>query len=349
MLRFFSYVHTNFASYDSNRVRSNSGATSIANDRSKQNILSSLKTALEERRTPRRLDWTEKLKEGNRTLQDAATVDAGTRSLPVSVSFSEDMYTPIGRRLLNLEDFTTSLMQLKRHRLTKLEREQDAEYLARHNVRVNAYYDLFAHVISSTAIPEGGLHLEFGVAKGNSANISGAILQNKSPNSTYWGFDTFTGLPQGWKGHMRKGTFAQPGGRPPPVKKNVHLVKGLFSDTLPGFLEEHPTDTVSFVNIDCDLYRGTLEVLRNLAPRFQIGTILHFHELFHIEKRKNRNGTNKMKKEKDRKPRNPSEEMRALYDFLNERNGTVMLEYLKLRATSPEPAVLRVARSGVRE
>ena len=51
----------------------------------------------------------------------------------------------------------------------------------------------------------------------------------------------FAGLPEVWAQQEGDTTFAQAAfdqqGRFPPVVDNVHLVKGLFSDSLPPFLQ----------------------------------------------------------------------------------------------------------------
>ncbi len=51
------------------------------------------------------------------------------------------------------------------------------------------------------------------------------------------------------------------------MPSNVRLVKGWFHETLPGFLEAHP-GPVSFVHLDCDLYRSAKTVLDLIGPRF---------------------------------------------------------------------------------
>merc|ERR1712228_111008 len=93
-----------------------------------------------------------------------------------------------------------------------------------------------------------------------------------------YGFDTFTGLPEDW-GQFKKGSFAfDPSGKLPPVPDNVQLVKGLFSDTLPGFLEQHP-GPAAWINVDCDIYAGAVYILRQLRDRMRPGTLIHFHEI----------------------------------------------------------------------
>lgn len=96
-----------------------------------------------------------------------------------------------------------------------------------------------------------------------------------------YGFDTFTGIPESWAG-FAKGAFAfSKDGDLPPVPGNVQLLKGLFRDTLPGFLDEHPNEVLSYASIDCDLYQGAIDALRLLRPRLRVGSVLHFHEIQH--------------------------------------------------------------------
>ena len=60
---------------------------------------------------------------------------------------------------------------------------------------------------------------------------------------------------------------------------NAVLVEGLFADSLPGFLREHP-EPVGFLHIDCDLYSSTRTVLTLLAPRLRPGSVIVFDEYF---------------------------------------------------------------------
>lgn len=143
------------------------------------------------------------------------------------------------------------------------------------------------------------LWLEFGVFRGTSANVTSEyakILSKKlasagdleSSPPVVVGFDTFEGLPESWRfqagvtgGRYAKGTFTT-GGRLPPVRPGVRLVKGLFNETVPLFLdsrlpaEAHP---VAWANVDCDLLSSSRQVLSMLHPRLRPGTRLHFHEL----------------------------------------------------------------------
>jgi hypothetical protein len=120
-----------------------------------------------------------------------------------------------------------------------------------------------------------GLFLEFGTYKGNSINT----LAKMRPQSTFYGFDSFQGLPEGWTAGVRKGGMSTYG-KLPAVRKNVKLVPGFFKDTLPHFLELHPAATVAFVHIDCDLYSSTWTVLETLKPRLRVGSVFVFDEYY---------------------------------------------------------------------
>lgn len=68
------------------------------------------------------------------------------------------------------------------------------------------------------------------------------------------------------------------------MERNVELVKGLFSDSLPKFLKEQATyaggnQTVSYLHIDCDLYAGSRDAFTILTPFIKPGTIILFDEL----------------------------------------------------------------------
>jgi hypothetical protein len=117
-----------------------------------------------------------------------------------------------------------------------------------------------------------GLALEFGVFSGRSINHIARIRSDR-----VYGFDSFEGLPEGWREGYDKGAFAR--GDLPQVAPNVELVVGWFDRTLPKFLDVHP-GPASFVHIDCDLYSSTQTVLTQLRERIVPGTIVLFDEYF---------------------------------------------------------------------
>ena len=94
----------------------------------------------------------------------------------------------------------------------------------------------------NTDIPHpacGGLWMEFGVFQGATLNKT-ALFRERFCGleaGDVWGFDTFTGLPEQWAGAFEAGAFSL-GGALPPVRSNAKLAKGLFSDSLPPWMEE---------------------------------------------------------------------------------------------------------------
>lgn len=130
------------------------------------------------------------------------------------------------------------------------------------------------HVFEDIRHPHtpGTLWLEFGVASGNTINYISQFT-----NDRVFGFDSFEGLPEKWRDGFDKGAFSR-GGEFPPVRDNVTLVKGWFSDTLPGFLAS--TDKqISFMHIDCDLYSSTKCILNLVKTRMTDDCIIVFDEL----------------------------------------------------------------------
>ncbi|MDG2140659.1 MAG: tetratricopeptide repeat protein [Gammaproteobacteria bacterium] len=115
-----------------------------------------------------------------------------------------------------------------------------------------------------------GLILEFGVASGVSIRRLASMTEQE-----IHGFDSFEGLPEKWM-DLPKGAFNL-SGEPPSAPEHVNFHVGLFSETLPSFLEEY-NGSVKFLNIDCDLYSSTKTVLKLLESRIIPGTVIFFDE-----------------------------------------------------------------------
>ena len=94
-----------------------------------------------------------------------------------------------------------------------------------------------------------GLILEFGVASGVSIRELASMTEQE-----IHGFDSFKGLPESWM-ELPKGTFNL-NGKPPSAPEHVNFHVGLFTETLPKFLDKY-NGPVKFLNIDCDLYTST--------------------------------------------------------------------------------------------
>lgn len=125
--------------------------------------------------------------------------------------------------------------------------------------------------------PAKGLVLEFGVGGGDSTRLLAGHAA--ADGRVVHGFDSFEGLPEDWAGrHEEKGHYSL-GGQLPAMPANVMLHKGLFAETLPGFLSNHD-GPCAFLHIDCDLHSSAAVVLDMLAPRIKPGTIILFDEYF---------------------------------------------------------------------
>lgn len=131
--------------------------------------------------------------------------------------------------------------------------------------------DLYRFAIDAGRFP-CGLHMEFGVASGNSLRKIRKLLH---PDVCLYGFDSFEGLPQPWNG-LPQGTFATDL-RVDLV--NTELVVGPYDRTLEAFAANH-RGPVNFMHIDCDLYTSTMAVLTAFRHHLIRGSIILFDELF---------------------------------------------------------------------
>ena len=95
-------------------------------------------------------------------------------------------------------------------------------------------------------------YLEFGVHQGHS--IFHFASENRSAGSRFFGFDSFTGLPEDWNSDYQRGHF-DVGGKPPKTDDpRIEFVVGSFQETLPKFIANFKTENRIVVHLDCDLY-----------------------------------------------------------------------------------------------
>ena len=141
--------------------------------------------------------------------------------------------------------------------------------------RYKLYDYLNEQIIDNSSIN----YLEFGVSKGDSLKHWTDINQNQQ--SKFWGFDTFTGLPEKWEVFtttVDKNSFSM-NGKPPELKDGrITFVKGLFQETLPGFLKNFEPTGRLVVHNDADLYSSTLFTLCQCNEFLKPGTIIIFDE-----------------------------------------------------------------------
>jgi tetratricopeptide (TPR) repeat protein len=132
-------------------------------------------------------------------------------------------------------------------------------------------YDMIQLALENSKV-EGGLILEFGVYHGKTIRMIASYF----PKEKVHGYDTFSGIPEDWH-YTPSGSYSTHGSLPvAPDTVQYHV--GLFSETLPGFLETQPGLPIRFMNIDCDLYSSTKDVLDSVFDRVVLGTVIIFDE-----------------------------------------------------------------------
>ena len=116
---------------------------------------------------------------------------------------------------------------------------------------------------------------EFGVSRGTS--FKWWVAHHQNPNSKFYGFDTFTGLPEDW-GPFKKGAMSN-GNEPPKIEDSRHeFYQGIFQQTLLPFLAEYSSTKRKVIHLDADLYSATLYVLTSMSYLIKPGDILLFDE-----------------------------------------------------------------------
>lgn len=143
------------------------------------------------------------------------------------------------------------------------------------NWRPAIYHDVAA---SANLGGEPICYLEFGTHEGRSMRWWLDI--NRHDGSRFYGFDTFTGLPQSWEA-FPAGHFDVSGQLPNISDPRCMFVKGLFQDTVISFLRTQQLEHRRVFHLDADLYGSTICVLCAIAPLLRRGDLLIFDE-FHV-------------------------------------------------------------------
>lgn len=137
-------------------------------------------------------------------------------------------------------------------------------------------YKLYSHVIDTLSIKDKPFdYLEFGVFNGDSLKWWATTCSN--PETKFYGFDTFEGLPENW-GTYKKGEMSAH--LPVIDDTRVTLIKGLFQNSVPEFLSTHnmKSEKRKIVHLDADLFSSTLFALTSLAIYLKKGDVLMFDE-----------------------------------------------------------------------
>ena len=58
------------------------------------------------------------------------------------------------------------------------------------------------------------------------------------------------------------------------LEKNIELIKGDITETIPRYLKLNPKLKISLLNLDVDFYEPSMSILKNLYPRLSKGGIL---------------------------------------------------------------------------
>ena len=141
---------------------------------------------------------------------------------------------------------------------------------------------VFEEVVQSESLANKEfIYLEFGVSRGWSFGYW--LERCSNPNATFWGFDTFSGLPEAW-GSVAAGTYSTDGKVPAFDDQRARFCVGLFDQTLIPFIRENQLDKQLIVHLDADLYSSTLYVLVKLQPYLKANDILIFDEFFSVTK-----------------------------------------------------------------
>jgi O-methyltransferase len=140
----------------------------------------------------------------------------------------------------------------------------------------NKRYPLYKWVVEKENLADTVInYIEFGVADGYS--FRWFVKQNSNPESRFYGFDTFTGLPEDF-GVYKKGTFNTNNAVPDIQDSRAKFYQGLFQQTLPGFLSGLNNRGRNVIMMDADLYSSTLYALSSMSPFLKKDDIIFFDE-----------------------------------------------------------------------
>ena len=134
---------------------------------------------------------------------------------------------------------------------------------------------LFEYVIEKEGLDTNVDYLEFGVSTGNSFRWWTSRLKNKE--ARFYGFDTFTGLPEDW-GPFKAGDMSN-GNKPPEIDDDrIKFFQGVFQQTFVLFLANYKNENKKIIHLDADLYSATLYILTLITPYLKSGDIIFFDE-----------------------------------------------------------------------
>jgi len=144
-------------------------------------------------------------------------------------------------------------------------------------------FELYEYIQTQFLKTDSVDYLEFGVFEGETIDFWCKL--NKNPKSQFYGFDTFTGLPEDWKnlvGGRPKSTWDCKGDLPKIDDERVHFYKGLFQKTIDQFLKDYQPQEHIIIHNDSDLYSSSLYLLTRLDDIIKKDTIIIFDEFNNV-------------------------------------------------------------------
>lgn len=118
---------------------------------------------------------------------------------------------------------------------------------------------------------------EFGVFQGDSFRQWMQI--NTHPESRFFGFDSFEGLPEHWHaGNMNEGHFSTNGRVPEITDPRGSFITGFFNTSLRPFLETYERQNKMVIHVDADLCSSSLYALMAMDPFIDRGTLIVFDD-----------------------------------------------------------------------
>jgi hypothetical protein len=152
--------------------------------------------------------------------------------------------------------------------------------------KILAHYELYKKTVH---LP--GVFIECGLFKGASFSLFASLreLLENSYSRTMVGFDTFGMYPETQFSDDNKGrqSFIELAGgqsisREQMIEvlmrknlyRNIELVEGDITKTVPMYMKDHPELKISLLNLDTDIYEPAVTILEHLYPRIVNGGIL---------------------------------------------------------------------------
>tara|TARA_Y100001937_G_C7048720_1_gene298061 strand:- start:164 stop:928 length:765 start_codon:yes stop_codon:yes gene_type:complete len=146
-----------------------------------------------------------------------------------------------------------------------------------HDLYRDNYYKFCIENLDKYLATEG-MFIEMGVFKGQTIKLMNKFKKELFPNAkeSFYGFDSFEGLPEDWKPGSPKGKFKT---NKIPKIEGCKMVVGWFEDTLPTFVVNNKNKKIALLHIDCDLYSSTKTTLKYLDEFITEGTVILLDEI----------------------------------------------------------------------